>query len=260
MEFYDKLQKLRRERGLSQEALANLLSVSRQSVSKWENGQAYPETEKLIMISEMFGVTVDSLLKNSEIQTDNPNPVTYVTVGSSFNYEYKSKKELFGLPLVHINVGLGVKKAKGIIAIGNISQGFLSIGLLSIGLLSIGLLGLGLVSLSLLALGLVFALGTVSIGIFSLGAVAIGVFTLGAVSLGMYSVGALSVASHVAIGDNAHAPIAVGQTIATGIREFVSQTGRLADISADEVRQAILDEFPNTSNRIVDWLVGFLGR
>ena len=48
MKFNEKLQKLRKEKGMSQEALADELGVSRQAVSKWENGQVYPETEKLI--------------------------------------------------------------------------------------------------------------------------------------------------------------------------------------------------------------------
>ena len=47
MKFNEKLQKLRKEKGMSQEALADELGVSRQAVSKWENGQVYPETEKL---------------------------------------------------------------------------------------------------------------------------------------------------------------------------------------------------------------------
>ena len=50
MKFGDKLIKLRKKNGMSQEDLANLLNVSRQSVSKWESNNTYPETDKIIQI------------------------------------------------------------------------------------------------------------------------------------------------------------------------------------------------------------------
>ena len=59
----EKLYKLRKNNGLSQEQLAEQLNVSRQAISKWEQGTAVPESEKLITISNYFGVTVDYLLK-----------------------------------------------------------------------------------------------------------------------------------------------------------------------------------------------------
>ena len=61
------LYELRRKAGLSQEEFADRLNVSRQAVSKWERGEAYPDTENLIMISNMFGVTIDELLKSENI-------------------------------------------------------------------------------------------------------------------------------------------------------------------------------------------------
>lgn len=63
MEFYEKLKKARKENGMSQEELANQLSVSRQAVSRWESGQGYPETDKLLMMSNIFCVSLDYLLK-----------------------------------------------------------------------------------------------------------------------------------------------------------------------------------------------------
>lgn len=63
MGFSEKILKLRMRNGLSQEALADKLMVSRQAVSKWESGVTLPETEKLITISNMFGVSLDFLLK-----------------------------------------------------------------------------------------------------------------------------------------------------------------------------------------------------
>jgi len=64
--FAEKLQTFRKNAGLSQEELAGRLGVSRQSVSKWELNQAYPETGKLIELSRLFGITVDELLKEGQ--------------------------------------------------------------------------------------------------------------------------------------------------------------------------------------------------
>ena len=63
MSFGEKLQQLRKEKGLSQEDLAYQLNVSRQAVSKWESQNGYPEMEKMILISELFQVSLDYLLK-----------------------------------------------------------------------------------------------------------------------------------------------------------------------------------------------------
>jgi transcriptional regulator with XRE-family HTH domain len=71
MTFGEKLLKLRKENGLSQEALAEKLNTTRQAISKWENDQGFPETEKLLMISNIFEVSVDFLLKD----TAEPNQV-----------------------------------------------------------------------------------------------------------------------------------------------------------------------------------------
>ena len=67
----EKLYKLRKNSGLSQEQLAEQLNVSRQAISKWEQGTAVPESEKLISISNYFGVTVDYLLKEDTADTTN---------------------------------------------------------------------------------------------------------------------------------------------------------------------------------------------
>lgn len=62
----EKIYMLRKKSGLSQEQLAEKLNVSRQAISKWESGTAVPESEKLITISNYFGVSVDYLLKEDE--------------------------------------------------------------------------------------------------------------------------------------------------------------------------------------------------
>ena len=67
MKFSEKLLTLRKAKDFTQEQLAEKLDVSRQSVSKWESGQATPDLEKIVEISAIFDVTTDYLLKSSEI-------------------------------------------------------------------------------------------------------------------------------------------------------------------------------------------------
>lgn len=66
MIFAEKLKTERQKRGWSQEELSEKLFVSRQSVSKWENGQNYPSIETIIKVSDLFGVTIDELLRSDE--------------------------------------------------------------------------------------------------------------------------------------------------------------------------------------------------
>ncbi len=67
MDFSEKLLTLRKANDMTQEQLAEKLDVSRQSVSKWESGQATPDLEKIVALSTVFNVTTDYLLKSSEI-------------------------------------------------------------------------------------------------------------------------------------------------------------------------------------------------
>ena len=62
MTFGEKLYQLRKAYGLSQEALAEKLNTSRQAVSKWENNNGYPETEKIILLAKLFQISLDDLL------------------------------------------------------------------------------------------------------------------------------------------------------------------------------------------------------
>ncbi len=67
MDFSEKIYALRKDKGYTQEQLAEKLDVSRQSISKWESGQVIPEVEKIVELSKVFNVTLDYLLKPSEI-------------------------------------------------------------------------------------------------------------------------------------------------------------------------------------------------
>ena len=62
MSFSENLKQIRKEHHLSQEELAELLDVSRQAVSKWEQGQGYPEVEKLLLLSSKLNVSLDALM------------------------------------------------------------------------------------------------------------------------------------------------------------------------------------------------------
>jgi transcriptional regulator with XRE-family HTH domain len=63
MDIADRVQNLRKTKGISQEELADTLGVSRQAVSKWESAQSIPDTDKIIIMSDYFDVTTDYLLK-----------------------------------------------------------------------------------------------------------------------------------------------------------------------------------------------------
>lgn len=69
MEFHEKLQELRKQKGLTQEALAEALYVSRTAVSKWESGRGYPSIDSLKAIAKFFGITIDELLSGDELLT-----------------------------------------------------------------------------------------------------------------------------------------------------------------------------------------------
>ncbi len=65
MNMAEKLQSLRKSKGLSQEELADLLNVSRQAVGKWEAGRFYPDIDKLVQLSELYSISLDRLIKDT---------------------------------------------------------------------------------------------------------------------------------------------------------------------------------------------------
>lgn len=76
MNFNEKLVSLRKQKGLSQETLGEKLNVARQTVSKWELGETTPEMDKLVKMSEIFEISLDSLMKDTEIETANSSDMT----------------------------------------------------------------------------------------------------------------------------------------------------------------------------------------
>lgn len=212
MTLGEKLTKLRKNSNYTQEQLADLLDVSRQSVSKWESDIAYPETDKLIRLGKLYGCSLDYLLKEEENAETPPRstPIDFRT----FYFERKSRKTVCGLPLWHINVGLG-RTAKGVFAIGLCAKGVVSLGVFSLGVFSFGALALGLFALGAFALGGIAA-GSIAAGVFAFGAICVGLVAAGALAVGLFSAGALSIGRYLAIGDTARAAIAIGKSEALG--------------------------------------------
>ena len=181
MTLGEKLSKLRKENNYTQEQLADVLGVSRQAISKWESNITYPETDKLIRISELFHCSLDYLLKETE-EIYNKN-------------QYNE-------------------------------AGILSLGLLSLGLLSFGLFALGILSA-----------GSISLGVFSAGSISLGIISLGAIAIGDFSVGALAVGKYFALGDNARAMIALGESQAAG--NVFQKIGELSTQDITAVKQSL---------------------
>lgn len=260
MNFAEKLIELRKSRGWSQEELGERLGVTRQTVSKWELGATTPEMEKLAVMSELFGISADELIKGGS-SLNEPKPEAFSDTSETgrgrflVNGEYKSRRTLCGMPLVHIT-SRGV--AKGFIAIGLRARGIISIGLLSVGVISIGLLAFGVIAVGMLALG-VAANGMIAAGIFACGGVSAGLFSFGGVSFGWLSFGGVSVGKYV-MGGYASGDIAIGGT-ANGIIAL----GKKADgeivfngaVSAEEFRTAITSRLPNTPKFVADILSWF---
>lgn len=196
MTLGDKLSKLRKENNYTQEQLADILGVSRQAISKWESDISYPETDKLIRMSELFDCSLDYLLKDAE-ETDSKNQHNEeILFFRKRLRERKSEKTVWGMPLWHIGrnargfVAVGFN-ARGVIAVGLKAKGIVSLGMLSVGVLSLGMLSLGLLSLGMFAIGLLSA-GCFFAGVFATGAISLGIISLGAIAIGDFSVGALS--------------------------------------------------------------------
>ena len=220
MTLGEKLSKLRKEYNYTQEQLAGILGVSRQSISKWESDIAYPETDKLVKMGKLFECSMDYLLNEDISEKKGLQPTEKESFWDKLIHERKSEKMIFGMPLYHIGrnahgffaIGL---KARGVVSFGLMSRGVLSFGLLSLGVVSIGLLSLGLISAGVFSAGLL-AVGSIALGLFAAGAISVGLISFGALSVGYFSSGALAFGKYIAVGDHAHATIAIGQTLADG--------------------------------------------
>lgn len=218
MTLGEKITKLRKEENYTQEQLAQILNVSRQSVSKWESDLAYPETDKLLRMGRLFNCSMDYLMK--EECTDRsgvkavPTCIDFTEevekLSKKVFRERKSEKKIFGMPLYHVG-----RDARGFFAVGLRARGVFSLGLFSVGIVSVGLLSIGLFAAGTLALGLL-VLGSIAVGLVSVGAISVGIVAIGALAMGQFAVGGLAMGNYIAIGDNARAMIALGHTEAVG--------------------------------------------
>lgn len=89
MNLSDRIQYLRKARGISQEGLADQLGVSRQAVSKWESEQSMPDLDKIISMSDYFAVTTDYLLKGIEpvVQKEEEQSIKHRRIASNICYQ-----------------------------------------------------------------------------------------------------------------------------------------------------------------------------
>jgi len=227
MQFNEKLLKLRKEKGYSQEELGQRIDVTRQTISNWELGISTPEMPKIIELAHLFGVSSDELLGLEE-------RTTYV-VRKKREYEYRSKKTVFGIPWIHIHFGDEIEVTKGIIAVGDVAVGVIAAGPIAVGFMAFGGLALGLFALGGLALGLVLAVAAAAVGVFSLGGVALGYLAVGGVAFGIYSIGGCAIAREIAY---------TGTGVAIGKVELDGTMSK--------------DEISKTIERIVPETVGFI--
>lgn len=256
MDFRERLFELRRQAGLSQEELANLLGVTRQAVQKWEAGTSRPDMDNLTALADYFHVSLDYLV-TGRAASGSPPPQAYEPASpppaptvihhyyhEGWHYEYKSERTLFGLPLVHVNLGRRDHWARGIIAVGNIATGFVALGGVAAGLLSLGGVSFGLLlALGAVALGGV-SIGGVALGLLAWGGIALGWLAVGGCAMGVYAAGGVVAASRVAVGGVVSAPLAIGQ-IADGAKTILVPPEGLSDEALMEAHAAITEACPD---------------
>ena len=257
-----KLAKLRREHGFTQEELAEKLGVTRQAVGRWETDASYPEVNNLVLLGKLYDCSMDYLLKDEadereEKPVESPEKpqapafsgLSFLRFLQSFYFERKSKRTVGKLPLWHINIGFG-RVATGVFAIGFVSRGIVTVGLVSIGLISLGLLSVGLICLGTIAAGIV-AFGAIALGLVAFGAIAVGLLSVGAIAVGQYAVGALAGGGIFALGDHAYAPIAVGKTVAEG---SIFSASAITAVNRSEILSLLWDNTPPVF-RWLTWLI-----
>ncbi|MDE6883812.1 MAG: helix-turn-helix domain-containing protein [Lachnospiraceae bacterium] len=250
MTLGEKIYSLRVKNGLSQEAFGEKLGVSRQSVSKWETDQSVPELDKIVMISELFTVTTDYLLKESVAEpafgqwkastaTEGSGQRSGTSTAAEGSGQWKKASgaekacdlwgessdteqdayECRGRAVVKRGFSYEYKSKRSWrgmplvhinIGFGRSAKGVIAIGLAAKGIVAIGLAGLGVITLAPVGIGLLLSAGIVAIGGIALGDFAIGVVAIGAFCVGIFSMGAL------AVGQFSFGAIAIGQQVAVG--------------------------------------------
>ncbi len=257
--FSEKLMDLRRKSGLSQEQLADRLGVTRQSVSKWESGTAMPELVKLISLSDIFGVSVDYLVKDYLEEPESADGGDDLSAQQAVRlekkvdeltnyvkgrvYRFDSKTRIFGLPLVSVRFGF-VRNGK--LSMDNVARGIIAIGNAAIGVVAIGIVGVGLFTFGVVGLGLL-SLGIVAAGLGAFGVMALGYLALGVSAVGVYAGGVAAIAAKIAAAVSAVAPTAIGEH-ASGSHVLLWGDG----LTAPEVRAFLLEHHPDLWQPLLD--------
>lgn len=243
MSLGDMLYDARKKKGLSQEQAAEKLGVARQTVSKWELGATVPDLEKAKDLALLYEISLDEMmnLPKENHSEDSDKTASVPLKFEKLHYEYVSRRKIGNLPLLHINVGLHPKRAKGVFAIGNISSGIFSLGFVSAGVFSLGILSAGLLSLGVLALGLL-SFGAFAAGLFAVGGIAVGYMAIGGLAIGAYSVGGAAIAKNVAFGGYASGHIGIGEKVKADLQFLTGKDLSLLD--GEKAKLAIESEFP----------------
>ncbi len=234
MTFSEKLTGLRRKSGMSQEQLADRLGVTRQSVSKWEGGTAMPELVKLISLSELFGVSVDYLVKDWMEEPDNPCGGSGEISSKQADRLEKKVDELTN----YVSIRFGFVR-NGKLSMDNTAKGIIAIGNCAIGVVAIGIVGVGLFTFGVLAMGML-SLGIVAGGLAAFGVAALGYLALGVSAVGVYAGGVAAIAAKIAVAVSAVAPTAVGE-FASGSHVLLWGDG----LTAPEVQTFLLEHHPD---------------
>jgi len=246
MNFSEELICLRKQKGLSQEQLGEEVGVTRQTVSKWELGETTPDMDKLIQLAKLFEISIDELVGKEAPAGQG----TLCRMNNRPYYEYKSKRTFHGLPLVHVKIGPGITKAKGVVAVGTVATGIVTFGAISIGVLSFGALAFGLIAIGAFSIGALLAAGSIAIGLLAFGGIAVGVLSAGGLSVGVYSLGGCAMGDKIAKGGYASATIAIGDK-ALGEATFDIHL----DGQAELIKAAIYKYFPGTWEWIVNLFI-----
>ncbi len=108
MQFNEKIISLRKSMGLSQEELGAELHVSRQTISKWESAQSYPDFQRLVLLSDYFGLTLDELVRDVDVADVRAKNVNNEKLDSIYNDINSAKKTIKWLYNCYLVVGGGI--------------------------------------------------------------------------------------------------------------------------------------------------------
>ena len=108
MQFNEKLTSLRKSMGLSQEELGAELKVSRQTISKWESAQSYPDFQRLVLLSDYFGLTLGELVRDVDVADVRAKNLSSEKLDSIYNDVEYTKKTFHFIYKWYLIIGGGI--------------------------------------------------------------------------------------------------------------------------------------------------------